>query len=209
MAHLLTIKQNQIKMIKARGYDVSHDEWMLDVTFKQLKKKLIKKHGEYQIRKLLFSEYIKEHANVKPLFVYYIGLQEGKQIKLEAIDPFIAKMVEEDKDGLLIINSVLSPSALRRLNMITESKYQIFQEHDFDFDLINHIMVPKHELMSPLEVANFKKRTMILPKGLPIIPHTDAIVKYYNFPIGSFIKLTTESDIDIIYDEMYEYCIVI
>ncbi len=207
MAHLLNVKQNQIKMIKARGYDVSHDEWMLDVSFKQLKKKLIKKHGEYPIRKLLFSEYIKE--GVKPLFVYYVGLHDGKQIKLETIDPFISKMIEEDKDGLLIVNSVLSPSALKRLSIITESKYQIFQEYDFDFDLINHCMVPKHELMSPSEVALFKKKTRILPKGLPFILHTDVIVKYYNFPIGSYIKLTSESDVDILYDYMYEYCIVV
>lgn len=207
MAHLLNIKQNQIRMIKARGYDVSHDEWMMDVNYNQFKKRLIKQHGDYPLRKLMFSEYTKNED--KPLFVNYVGLQDGKQIKLEAIEPFISKMVEENKEGLLIINSVLSPSALKRLAIITESKYQIFQEHDFEFNLVNHMMVPKHELMTPAEVSKLKKRCMLMPKGLPQILHTDVIVQYYNFPIGSYIKLKTESDTDIIYNEMYEYCIVV
>ncbi len=207
MSHLLNIKQNQIRMVKARGYDVSHDEWMLNVDFKKLKKKLIEKYGEYPIRKLLFSEYKK--ANEKPLFVYFVGLQDGKQIKSEAIDPFIAKMVEEDKEGILIINSILSPSALKKLNIITETKYQVFQESDFAFDLISHIMVPKHELMSNSEISKLKKNLRLKPKGLPQILHTDPIVQYYNFPIGSYIKLTSDSDVDILYDEMINYCIVV
>lgn len=209
MTHLLNIKQNQIKMVKARGYDVSHDEWILEMTdYKQFKKKLIKLHGDYPIRKLMFSEYKKPDYH-KTLFVYYVGLQDGKQIKLEAIEPFIAKMVEENKEGLLIINTILSPSALKRLAIITESKYQIFQEHDFEFDLIKHIMVPKHELMTPSEVSKFKKKNMIVPKGLPYLLHTDVIVQYYNFPIGSFIKIYSESDTDILYNDPYEYCIVV
>ena len=210
MSHLLNIKQNQIKMIRARGYDVSEDEWILDTDYKQLKKRLIKKHGDYPLRKLLFSEYHKLDSNVKPLFVYYLGLKEGKQIKLEAIDSFIAKMVEEDKEGILIINSVLSPSALKRLSIITESKYQIFQEHDFVFDLINHFMVPKHELMSPAEVAALKKKVMVLPKGgLAVIPSTDVVAQYYNFPIGSYIKLTSESETDLLFNQIINYCIVV
>lgn len=210
MSHLLNIKQNQIKMIRARGYDVSEDEWILDTDYKQLKKRLIKKHGDYPMRKLLFSEYHKLDSSVKPLFVYYLGLKEGKQIKLEAIDSFIAKMVEEDKEGILIINSVLSPSALKRLSIITESKYQIFQEHDFEFDLINHFMVPKHELMSPTQVAVLKKKVMVLPKGgLSILPSTDVVAQYYNFPPGSYIKLTSDSDTDLLFNQIINYCIVV
>lgn len=211
MAHLLRIKQNQIRMIKARGYDVSHDEWMFDVNFDEFKEKLIKQYGKYPLRKLLFSEYELKNKKEgdKTLFVYFVGLQDGKQIKLEAIDPFIFKMTEEDKDGILIINSTLSPPVLKRLSIITESKYQIFQEYEFEFDLINHIMVPKHELMTPSEVSKFKKNAKIKPKSLPQIPQDDIIVRYYNFPVGSYIKITSESEIDTLCDITYEHCIVV
>ena len=205
----LNIKRNQIEMVKARGYDVEDDLWILDsdLTFKNFKKKLIKKYGDYPIRKLMFSEYTKEGS--KSLFVFFVGLQEGKQIKLEAIDPFIHKMVEEDKEGLLIINSVLSPSALKRLSIITESKYQIFQEYEFDFNLINHFMVPKHQLLTTEEANVLRKKLNFGPKGIPILPHNDVISQYYNFPVGGIVKIMTENDTDILYNHTVEYCVVV
>jgi len=210
--YYLNLKQNQIKMIKARGYDTSSEDWILDdnITGKKFRRNLLKKYkddypSDYPIRKLMYSEYKK--PNTKPLFVYFIGLEGGKQIKVESVRPFISKMTEEDKNGLLIIDSILSPEASKCLNYVTESKYQIFKEEELSFDLISSMMVPKHEIVE--DASKLKLKYGISSKGLPIIPSSDAVARYYHFMPGQLICITTETDADLINNYSTECCIVV
>ena len=193
---MLTIKQNQIKMIKARGYDTSHEDWILTVKPDKFEKKLIKKHGQYPIRKLLFGEYTK--PNCRPLFVYYIGLQEGKQIKADPIQVFVTKMTEEKKDGLLIINSNLSSKASTYLKYVTEYQYQIFKEEELNCNLLSHDYVADYQLVE----FNIK------PSYLHTLTLDDPVVRYFNYPKGSIIKVKEDIHLDVLLDEIYYYCVV-
>jgi DNA-directed RNA polymerase subunit H (RpoH/RPB5) len=204
--YFLNLKQNQVKMIKARGYDTSHEEWILNESSgKKFYKKLYKKYGDYPMRKLMYSEYKKPHS--KSLFVYFVGLQGGKQIKVESVRPFIEKMTEEDKNGLLIIDSILSAEASKCLGYVTESKYQIFKEEELTFDLISSINVPKHEIVE--NPAELKAKLRVTNKGLSIITSNDAVARYYHFMPGQMICVTSESDIDLINNYNNDYCIVV
>ena len=82
---LLNIKRNQIKMVKARGYDTSHEDWILDddIDEHSFKEKLCCNHN---IRELLTTEYSllpnKHILKSKQLYVSYVGLTEGNKLKL-------------------------------------------------------------------------------------------------------------------------------
>lgn len=210
--YFLNLKQNQVKMIKARGYDVADEEWILNekLTAKEFRKKLLKKYGDhypsdYSIRKLMYSEYTKVGA--KPLFVYYLGLQGGKQIKVEAIRPFISKMTEEDKNGLLVIDSILSPEAGKCLSYVTETKYQIFKEEELTFDLLSVIYSTEYYVAD--DSHKIKNDLAVNTKSISIIHTTDPIAKYYHFLSGQMVYTKVENDIDMINNYNYERCMVI
>lgn len=208
----LKLKRNQIKMVRARGYDISDEEWILDeeLTGKKFKKTLLKKYEKsYPMRRLLFSEYKK--PNDKTLFVFYVGLDKNcKQIKIESIQPFIKKLTEEKvkKDGLLIVNAELSGSATLTLSTITESNYQIMQEHLFQFDLLSHLKVPQHIALSEKEVEEFKNRNGVNNKLMPNLPKNDVVAMYYNFKSGQMIKIITFTQIDFLLSTNVSHCIV-
>lgn len=205
--YFLNLKQNQVKMIKARGYDISHEEWILNKSLngKEFYKKLYKKHGDYPMRKLMYSEYKKE--NDRSLFVYYVGLQGGKQIKVESVRPFIEKMTEEDKNGLLIIDSILSAEASKCLGFVTESKFQIFKEEELSYDLISSVNVPKHEIVE--NPSELKTRLRVTSKKLAFITSTDPVARYYHFIPGQIICVTSPSDTDLVNNYNHDYCIVV
>lgn len=210
--YFLKLKRNQIKMVKARGYDVSSEEWILDekLNGKKFKEKLSNKYDKsYNIRRLLFSEYSK---NEKHLFVFFVGLEKNsKQIKIESLTPFIDKLTRDQvkKNGLLIINADLSPSAANLLANVTESCFQVIKEDALEYNIIEHMDVPKHELLTNEETDTIKKSMCINGKSLPIIHHDDPISAYYNFLPGQFIKITTNINIDTLLHTDIRYCIVV
>jgi len=210
--YFLNIKQNQIKMVKARGYDVSEEEWILkeNLSAKEFRKKLLKKYEnnnypyDYSIRKLMYSEYQK--TNSKPLFVYYVGLQGGKQIKIDSVRPFISKMTEEDKNGILVIDSILSPEASKCLNYVTESKYQIFKEEELNFDLLSVNTVSEYFI---IDSQKLKNSLAVSSKTMTIMHSTDPVAKYYHFLSGQTVYTKVENDVDTINDYTYENYIVV
>lgn len=196
MDYLLNIKQNQIKMIKMRGYHIEDEAWILDehLTGKSFFKKLIEKQGEThpsQYRTLLQSMYT--HKNGKKLLVGFIGISEfsNKQISIDNINSFVECMIAENADCLIITNAILSSAANTRLGCITESKIQIFNEDELVFNLVDHIFVPKIEVLS-FDEASLK---MPLNKKLykTILP-SDPIYRYYNLNSGDIIKIYDDNN---------------
>lgn len=206
--HLLKIKQQQIKMIQKRGYDVSKEDWILKMNNgKKFVKKLIELYGNYPTKKLLFSEYT--HADKKkPLFVMYIGLKNSKTITVDSITSFVDKLTLENKEGLLITNSTLSPTANEYLNIITEHPYQLFKEDDLLYDVSEHTNVPKYTLLSAEEATKLKVRIGLSKKGVGAILTTDPICKYYNYPVGSYVRVVSYHDIGLLSQTLYDYRIV-
>lgn len=203
--YFLNLKINQIKMVQARGYDITNEEWILkESSGKEFYKKLYKKYGDYPIRKLMYSEYKK--PNTKSLFIYFVGLQGGKQIKIESVRPFIEKMTEEDKNGILVIDSILSTEAAKCLSYVTESKYQIFKEEELKFDLMSSVSVPKHILVdNPAEL----KSKLAVSKNMCIILSTDPVAKYYHFVPGQIVNVVSESIYDVINNYSNDYCLIV
>lgn len=208
--YFLKLKRNQIKMIKHRGYDVSDEEWILEqsLTGKSFKKKLIEKFGDYVIRKLLFSEYTHPQKSRK-LFVYYINIEDGKQIKVETVKSFIYKMTGENKDGIVVVDSIISPTASECLNMITEHYYQIFKEEELIFNVTEHINYNQHIQLTERETNELRKKG-VSAKGLMWITQTDPIVKYFGFNPGSFIKIIVKmEELSLISDTYNNYRVVV
>ena len=213
--YFLNIKQNQIRMVKERGYNIMDELWVLDELLdgKTFKKKLVKLYGkEYPIRRLMFSEYT--HTNIeenhKNLVVYYVGLEDSKQIKVDSIAPFIDKMTTEEKDGILVINSILSTAASDRLKIITEVKFQVFNEEELMFNLLNHVLQPKMVLLTVSEAIALKEKFGIKGnKGLPILMSTDPLVRYYQFLPGQIVKIISDYDINMLSNMVIDYAIVV
>jgi len=62
------------------------------------------------------------------------------------------------------------------------------------FDITQHFLVPKHEILSEEEKNELLKRYGIQLYQLPYIAATDPIVKKLGAKIGDIIKITRESE---------------
>jgi DNA-directed RNA polymerase subunit H (RpoH/RPB5) len=208
--YLFKLKKQQVKMVGARGYDIDHELWILDpqITVKKFIKTLKEQYGDYPTRKLMYGEYV-HPEKPRPLFVSFISLNNSKKIKINEITPFFYKITEENKDGILVINSTLSPTASECNNIITEHEYQIFQEEDLLYDVTEHISVDKHTLLTPKEAEHLKETLGLTNKSLRLLQSNDPVCQYYNYPIGSIIKIESHTDLNLLSRTIINYRIVV
>ena len=62
-----------------------------------------------------------------------------------------------------------------------------------DFKIMDHILVPKHEILSEKEKKALLKKYKISEKQLPKILLSDPVVKEIGAKVGDVIKITRES----------------
>jgi DNA-directed RNA polymerase subunit H len=61
------------------------------------------------------------------------------------------------------------------------------------FNVFDHVLVPKHEILSEKEAEELLRRYKIKPYHLPKIKDTDPAVKALNAKPGDIIKITRKS----------------
>ncbi|MDJ0270571.1 MAG: DNA-directed RNA polymerase subunit H [Aigarchaeota archaeon] len=60
--------------------------------------------------------------------------------------------------------------------------------------MLQHSLVPKHEILSEEEKKQLLERLGITPQQLPYILITDPVVKLLGAKLGDIIKITRESE---------------
>ncbi|GBC69939.1 hypothetical protein HRbin01_01646 [archaeon HR01] len=62
------------------------------------------------------------------------------------------------------------------------------------FDILEHSLVPKHELLSESEAEELLKRLNITKQQLPYILVSDPVVKRLGAKVGDIIRITRHSE---------------
>jgi len=63
-----------------------------------------------------------------------------------------------------------------------------------EFNVMEHVYVPKHEIVSPDEVENVLRKYNATPEQFPYILASDPVVKAIKAKPGDLIKITRKSE---------------
>ncbi|MBC7091122.1 MAG: DNA-directed RNA polymerase subunit H [Nitrososphaeria archaeon] len=64
-----------------------------------------------------------------------------------------------------------------------------------EFSIMDHILVPKHEILSPEEAKIVLETYRVKPHQLPYILSSDPVVKELGAKPGDIIKITRKSEV--------------
>ena len=62
------------------------------------------------------------------------------------------------------------------------------------FSVLDHVLVPKHEKLSPEEAYKVLKELGIKPEQLPIIKYDDPVAKELGLKPGDIVKIVRKSE---------------
>ncbi|UCG95003.1 MAG: DNA-directed RNA polymerase subunit H [archaeon] len=76
-----------------------------------------------------------------------------------------------------------------------EEEKEVKENEEKEFEITDHFLVPKHEIMGKKEKEKLLKDYNITEKQLPKILISDPIIKLIDAKIGDVIKITRKSQV--------------
>lgn len=204
--NLFVIKKNQIKMMRRRGYDISAEEPLMNLSVNEIGKfanaYMAKARNDgTNFRKALTSHYEKqENGNLKRSVAYYASAKPtattvGTSEVTEAVE-FINRT--QIHDIVMIIEKPLSPQAADDLSKLPAYNIQIFLEEEMMYDPTEHFLVPTHIPLTDDEQKIFIKNMSERSPGfvvdhLSYILPDDIISRYYGMREGQIFRIEREN----------------
>jgi DNA-directed RNA polymerase subunit H (RpoH/RPB5) len=147
----------------------------------------ISKDIEKNINDIIKSEDNNEYI-IKEIYKIKFYFQKISSIKKTDIEDFITTNKKIHK--ILIINDI-NPKV--KNDILEYGNIEIFIKDELMINIIDHILVPKHSILSEDEKTHFFEEYYVKPKDLPRILVNDPISRYYYAKVGDIMRIERPS----------------
>lgn len=101
-------------------------------------------------------------------------------------------LTHKNNPKIIIVNSI-TPTA--RDNVYNDFQYtEVFLEKDLIINIVDHVAVPKHELLSEQDTQKVLEEYMVKKKNMPKIYINDPVSRYFNAKIGRIFRIIGPSE---------------
>ena len=127
-------------------------------------------------------------AETGTVFVYFlketkVGVRTLRKIQQECEAAGGQRVILVTEDGL-------TPFAAKELEGPERAgEVEVFKRRELAFCLVEHVLVPRHELLTPTERRQLLQQLRSKAAALPRLKDTDPVARYYRFPIGGVVRI--------------------
>jgi DNA-directed RNA polymerase subunit H (RpoH/RPB5) len=140
----------------------------------------------------LVSQTIKSEDNyeytIKDKYKVKLYFQKISSIKKTDVEDFL---INNKKIHKIVIVNEINPKI--KTDILSYGNVEIFSKDDFMINIVDHIIIPKHSLLTEGEKKQFFEEYYVKPKDLPRIFISDPIAKYYDAKVGDIFRIERPS----------------
>lgn len=191
ISRLFRIRRTILEMLRDRGYVVLDSEEDLKMDRETFGRAFIAASGSRESLTML-----KQKAD-DPSDQIYVFFPEEAKGKALGVKPIAMKAERMEKDtvyrSIVVLQTGLTPhakQAVERLSVGQRFRMEIFFENELLVNITQHVLVPKHELLSDEDKNALLKRYKLKESQLPRIQRSDPIARYYGLVQGDVVKIT-------------------
>lgn len=188
---LFKVRKTVMQMCSDRRYVVTDDE--LNQTFRNFQQEFGDCSSGAPLSRYKLSMMF-AHID-DPADLINVLFTDDDSIGIKYLKWLCAKMEKENVvRAILIIRKSISGAARNAIRDI-EPKYiiDVFREDELLFNVLNHILVPEHVLMTPDEKQELLKRYKVKENLLMRISVDDPVAKYLGLRHGQVVKIIRSS----------------
>ncbi|MFK5971461.1 MAG: DNA-directed RNA polymerase subunit RpoH/Rpb5 C-terminal domain-containing protein [Candidatus Marithrix sp.] len=207
---LFEVKKSQLKMVKARGYDIREEHQIQDMSYDEFEDYLDeeidilsqelsilapseKKNKIVVNEQDVLTKIYTTPDNIEPqksILVYYSNVKTDKKdtIPSNVITDFKSKS-KNHNESILITDGIVSRLNIKELEPLFDVDWQVFNVKELTYVPIEHQYSPKYQRLTD-EEADVKLKELGTNRALmPIMSLNGPIAKYYNYKVGDIIKI--------------------
>ncbi|KAI7862381.1 RNA polymerase Rpb5, C-terminal domain-containing protein [Spinellus fusiger] len=176
-------------MVHDRGYLVSQNEIDMELeTFKRT----FAPSGDVDRDHLTFVVQ-KRDDPTQQLLVFF---PKDKSVGVKPLRVYVERMAQQQiPKGVCIYQQSMTSSANKVIQSLpSKHTLESFQENELLVNITHHVLVPKHEVLTPEEKAALLQRYRLKDTQLPRIQHTDPVARYYGLNRGQVVKILRDSE---------------
>eukprot|EP00658_Telonema_sp_P-2_P001791 TRINITY_DN10672_c0_g1_i1.p1 TRINITY_DN10672_c0_g1~~TRINITY_DN10672_c0_g1_i1.p1 ORF type:complete len:203 (+),score=62.79 TRINITY_DN10672_c0_g1_i1:226-834(+) len=186
---LFRVRKTIIKMLLDREYMISLDHQNLSlVQFKE-------QYGPTPSREKLTMMHRRKDDQSSKIFVFF---QEEDNVGIKPIRKCLERMTEEDvKRAIIVVKGKLTPfakQALQNTNANQGMRVEQFLERELLVNITEHVLVPKHTLLTKDEKKALLRKYKLRETQLPRIQFKDPVSRYYGLSRGDVVRVDRASE---------------
>ncbi|GAA5916843.1 hypothetical protein JCM8208_007001 [Rhodotorula glutinis] len=190
VARLFRVARTAHELVRDRGFAISEDE--IKMSLDDFKDQYAAGSNAIDKAKINFSA-AKPDATGESIYVFY---SEEASVGIKTMRKFI-DILEAQKfaRGILIYKTSMTPSANKVISaMASQFQIEAFQESELLVNITQHVLVPKHEVLTAEQKKQLLQRYRLKDTQLPRIQLHDPVARYYGLRRGQVVKITRESE---------------
>ena len=178
------IKTNIIKMFNYRGF-------IEEKNIEKYKKKLIENNNEdfEYVLELDTDKNVNTTIKSKKIVIKIFNYKISSINKSSEIGEFISKYYDDYK--FIIVESINSKS--EKILMSYQTDFEIFKIDELMICIVEHVLVPKHEILSQDEGKMVLQEYCARKRDMPLIFSNDPVARYYNMKAGEICRIIRPS----------------
>lgn len=190
---LFTVKKNQIKMLHDRGFDVSNEQGIFNLTVEQFRDFYTEywKANHYDSFTLsLGGPYTKNDKGLEPIYVYYLyTLKDTNSVSNKQILKAIDDVRRAGFTHIIFISEQpLSHESAEIVRKKNELRCEHFVYQDLSHNKPEYFLTPKHIVLSKSEKEKLLSGPIKMEE-LPEMCYDDPMARYYGMSVGDVVKI--------------------
>jgi len=134
-------------------------------------------------------EDLKAIANMQDGTIVFVFFDTEPKVLVKKIREYVAHMEEQKiTNAVLVYGTQITSGA--KSGIPENYKFETFQATELYKNRTRHYLVPKHEKLTDEQIAEVLKKYCVSSKNqLPRYDPSDMVVRYYNWPVGTVVKI--------------------
>lgn len=187
-SRLFYIRRTLLQMLADRGYTEIAEE--TDQTLEAFREEYLASAGRESMH------IIRPHKDdpLDQIMVFFPSDARGVGVK--TIQGYCEKMKDEEvKRAILVVRDGLTPFAKQAVaELSVDYKIETFTEPELLVNVTEHILVPKHQVLTEQEKQALLTKYKVKDSQLPRMQVTDPVARYYGLSKGQVVKIQRPSE---------------